>query len=571
MNEPRTGARVLAEQLLIQGVNHLFCVPGESTVPVLDALMDAPGLRIVVNRHESGSAFMACGYARLTGQPGVAYVSRGPGACNAAIGVHSARQDSLPLVLFVGQSPTTFLEREAFQEIDCRAVFGSMCKWVAQVDRADRIPEFVARAFQTATSGRPGPVVIALPEDVLEASTAVADARCHQAVQAAPSDTQIATIRRQLGKALRPLVIVGGSGWSTAAAENLCGFVEANALPVACAFRFQDVIDNRHPNYVGDVGLGINPQLAQRIRNADLILAFGPRLGEATTGGYEWLEAPVPRQTLVHAHAGMDELGRVFQADVMINTGMPQLAARLAMMSPIEDPAWAPLLGPARDEYLVWQQRPAVLALQEPDLDPWQVLGELRAALPHNAIISNGAGNFSAWLHRFFPYVAHGTQLAPTSGSMGYAVPAAIAAKIVAPEKTVVCVSGDGDFLMTAQELATACQNNAAVLFLVFNNGMYGTIRMHQEQEFPGRVIGTALTNPDFAQLMASHGGFGCRVERTEQFGAALKEAMANLRSRRLPALIELVCDPELITPGARIADLRAAAHRRGAPSDGQG
>jgi acetolactate synthase-1/2/3 large subunit len=436
---------------------------------------------------------------------------------------------------------------------------------VAQVDSADRIPEFVARAFQTAASGRPGPVVLALPEEVLAAQTHATDARCHQAVQAAPSDTQIAALRRHLGKAQRPLVIVGGAGWSPAAAENLIGFVEANALPVACAFRFQDVIDNRRPNYVGDVGLGINPQLAQRIRAADLILAFGARLGEATTGGYELLQAPVPNQALVHAHAGIGELGRVYQADLMINTGMPQLAARLAMMTPIEEPVWEPALHQARAQYTAWQQRPAALAAAPPALDPWEVLAQLRAALPHNAIISNGAGNFSAWLHRFFPYIGHGTQLAPTSGSMGYAVPAAIAAKIVAPEKTVVCVSGDGDFLMSAQELATACQNNAAVLFLVFNNSMYGTIRMHQEQQFPGRVIGTALTNPDFAKLMAAYGGFGCRVERSADFPAALKEALASLRSRRLPALIELVCDPQLITPGARIDELRAAAQLRAA------
>jgi acetolactate synthase-1/2/3 large subunit len=565
MSKARSGAQVLAEQLQIQGVNHLYCVPGESAVPVLDALRDAPGLRIVVNRHESGSAFMACGYARLTGQPGVAYVSRGPGACNAAIGVHTAFQDSLPLVLLVGQSPAAFLEREAFQEIDCRALFGAMTKWVAQVDSADRLPEFIARAFQTASSGRPGPVVLVLPEEVLAASTRAADARCHQAVQAAPSDTQIAAIRRLLGKAQRPLVIVGGSGWSPAAAENLIGFAEANALPIACAFRCQDVIDNRRPNYIGDVGLGINPRLAQRVRAADLILAFGPRLGEATTGGYELLQAPVPEQTLVHAHPGIEELGRVYQADLMINTGMPQLAARLAMMTPIEEPPWDAALREARAEYAAWQERPAALAANPPALDPWEALAQLRAALPHNAIIANGAGNFSAWLHRFFPYIGHGTQLAPANGSMGYAVPAAVAAKIVAPEKTVVCVTGDGDFLMSAQELATACQNNASVLFLVFNNGMYGTIRMHQEQQFPGRVVGTALTNPDFAQLMAAYGGFGCRVERTADLAAALKEALASLRSRRLPALIELACDPDLITPGARIGDLRAAAQRGGA------
>ncbi|SPJ17853.1 Thiamine pyrophosphate enzyme, C-terminal TPP binding domain protein [Burkholderiales bacterium] len=560
MTDSRTGARILVEQLLLQGVNHLFCVPGESYLGVLDALIDNPGLRLIVNRHESGSTFMAGAYARLTGQPGVAFVTRGPGACNAAIGIHSALQDSLPLVLFVGQSPTAFLEREAFQEIDCRRLFGALTKWVAQIDRADRIPEFVARAFQTAASGRPGPVVLCLPEDVLEQAVTVADARCHQAVQAAPSDTQIASLRRMLGKAQRPIVIVGGSGWSAAASENLRGFAEANLLPVACAFRFQDAFDNRHPNYVGDIGLGINPQLAERIRSADLVLALGARLGEATTGSYTLLRAPVPQQTLIHAHAGLEELGRVFQADLMINTGMPQLAARLAMMTPIEEPAWANTLGQARAEYAAWQQRPAVLVHQAPKLDVWQLLLDLRAALPKDAIISNGAGNFAAWLHRFFPYVAPATQLAPTSGSMGYAVPAAIAAKISAPDKTVACISGDGDFLMTGQELATACQYNAGVLFIVFNNGMFGTIRMHQEQHYPGRVIGTTLTNPDFAQLARAYGGAGYRVTQTAEFPVALSEALASIRNRRLPALIELVCDPQLLSPTARIDDLRSLA-----------
>jgi len=560
MTHSRTGARILVDQLLLQGVDRLFCVPGESYLGVLDALIDAPSLRLIVNRHESGSAFMASAYARLTGQPGVAFVTRGPGACNAAIGIHHAHQDSLAVVLLVGQAPASVLEREAFQEIDCRALFGSMCKWVAQIDLAERIPEFLARAFQTATSGRPGPVVLALPEDVLEQSTRAADARCHQPVQAAPSDTQIAALRRILGKAQRPIVVVGGPGWSAAASENLRGFVEANRLPVACAFRFQDVFDNRHPNYVGELGLSTNPQLAERVRRADLVLALGARLGEATTGGYALLHAPVPEQALVHAHAGLEELGRVFQADLMINSGMPQLAARLAMMTPIDEPVWAGELAPARAEFAAWQQRPAVLVRHPPKLDLWELVQQLRLALPNDAIICNGAGNFAAWLNRFFPYLVPGTQLAPTSGSMGYAVPAAIAAKLSAPDKTVVCVSGDGDFLMTAQELATACQYSAGVLFLVFNNGMYGTIRMHQERRFPGRVIGTSLTNPDFCQLAGAYGGVGLRVTQTAEFAPALAQALASVRSRRLPALIELACDPQLLSPLASVDDLRAGA-----------
>jgi acetolactate synthase-1/2/3 large subunit len=557
MNEPRTGARILVDQLLLQGVNQLFSVPGESFLAALDALIDAPSLRLVVNRHESASTFMAGAYARLTGQPGVAFVTRGPGACNAAIGVHSAFQDSLPVVLLVGQCATGVIEREAFQEMDYRKLFASTSKWVAQVDRADRIPEFVARAFQTAVSGRPGPVVLALPEDVLAQRVQTADARCHQAVQAAPSDTQLAALRRLLGKARRPIVIAGGSGWNGAAGEYLRGFLEANQLPVACAFRFQDIVDNRHPNYVGDAGLGINPLLADRIRNADLVLALGARLGEATTGAYTLLQAPVPAQTLVHAHAAVEELGRVYQAELMINCGMPQLAARLAMMTPIEQPAWAAELPLARAEYQRWQERPALLAQHPVALDPWQVLRDLRGALPDDAIVANGAGNFAAWLHRFFPYHGAGTQLAPTGGSMGYAVPAAIAAKISAPERTVVCVSGDGDFLMTGQELATACQYGAAVLFLVFNNAQYGTIRMHQEQRFPGRVVGTALDNPDFVRYAQAFGALGYRVERGADFAPVLDEALAAMRGKRAPALIELVCDRRLLAPTVWAPDAR--------------
>jgi acetolactate synthase-1/2/3 large subunit len=557
----RTGARLLVDQLLIQGVNHVFCVPGESYLGVLDALHDAgAAIRLIVNRHESGSVFMADAYARLSGQPGVVFVTRGPGASNAAIGIHNARQDSTPLVVFIGQVGTGHLGREAFQEIDYRQMFGPVAKAVEQVERAERIPEVVARAFQCATSGRPGPALVVLPEDLLGEATRVADARCHQPVHAAPSDTQVAALRSLLRQAQRPLLLLGGPGWTATALDNFRRFVEANDLPVVCGFRFQDRFDNNHPNYIGEAGIGINPKLAQRIRDADLLVAIGLRLGEMTTSGYTLLQVPVPEQALVHVHAGLEELGRVYQAHLLINSGMPQFASRLAAMTPIESTAWNEHTRAGRAEYDEWQQRPPLYRLHEPALDLWEVMRQLRQALPHDAVVANGAGNFSIWLHRFFRYCALGTQIAPTSGSMGYGVPAAIGAKIAAPERTVVCVTGDGDLMMSAQELATAAQYRAGVIFLLLNNSMYGTIRLHQERRFPGRVSGTALTNPDFTLLAKAFGALGLRVGTTAEFAPALGEALAYTRERARPALIELNCDPDLLTPEATVASLRGRA-----------
>jgi acetolactate synthase I/II/III large subunit len=558
--EQRTGARLLVDQLLIQGVNQVFCVPGESYLAVLDALHDVgAAIRLIVNRHESASVFMADAYARLTGQPGVAFVTRGPGASNAAIGIHNARQDSTPLIVFVGQVDTGQLGREAFQEIDYRAMFGTVAKAVEQVERADRIPEVVARAFQCATSGRPGPVVVSLPEDVLDGATESADARCHQPVQAAPSDIQIAAMRSLLRQAQRPLLMLGGPGWTALAQDNLRRFVEANDLPVVCGFRFQDRFDNDHPNYIGEAGIGINPKLAQRIRYADLVIALGLRLGEITTSGYTLLRPPVPAQALIHVHAGLEELGRVYQAQLMINSGMPQMAARLATMNPIESATWVAHTRSGRADYEQWQLRPGLYQQREPALDLWQVMQQLRKAVPRDAIIANGAGNFSIWVHRFFRYCAPGTQVAPTSGCMGYGAPAAIGAKIVAPERTVVCVTGDGDLMMSVQELATAAQYHAGVIFLILNNSMYGTIRLHQERRFPGRISGTGLTNPDFPLLARSFGAHGIRVMDTAGFAPALDEALSYVRERRMPALIELVCDPDLLTPEATVTSLRSA------------
>jgi len=557
----RTGARLLVDQLLIQGVNHAFCVPGESYLGVLDALYDARDMiKLVVTRHESGAAFMADAYAKLTGQPGVAFVTRGPGASNAAIGVHTAFQDSTPLVLFIGQVGNDFVEREAFQEIDYRRMYGPMSKWVAQIDQAARVPEFVARAFQVATSGRPGPVVLALPEDMQAQTADVPDALCHQPVQAAPSDMQVAALRRLMGRAHRPLAIVGGPGWTDAACDNLKRFAEANYLPVACAFRSQAVFDNRHPNYAGDVVIGVNPKLAARIRDADLLLAIGPRLGEMTTSGYTLLSAPVPQQTLVHVHCGAEELGRVYQPALAINAGMAQFASRLAMMMPVEEPPWRDSVAAARAEYEAWQLRPAVYAGAAPALDLWEVMQTLRRALPEDAIVANGAGNFSGWVHRFWRYPGPRTQLAPTAGSMGYGLPAGIAAKLTAPERSVVVVAGDGDLMMSVQELATALQYGVAVLIVVFNNAMYGTIRMHQEREYPGREHGTRLANPDFARLAESFGAFGATATTNAQFGSALAAALAFMREKHLPALVELRTDPEVITPNATLSAIRATA-----------
>ncbi|HPE00314.1 MAG TPA: thiamine pyrophosphate-binding protein [Burkholderiaceae bacterium] len=561
----RTGARLLVDQLLIQGVRRLYCVPGESYLAVLDALADcADRLQVVVNRHESGSAFMAEAEAKLTGQPGVAFVTRGPGATNAAIGVHTAAQDSTPLVLFIGQVGSDARDREAFQEIDYRAMFGGIAKWVVRIDRADRIPELVARAFQTATSGRPGPVVVELPEDMLAASTRVADALRHRPVGTAPGAQQLELLRSLLADAHRPLVLAGGSGWTTQACADLRRFAEAHALPVTCAFRRQDLYDNRLPNYAGDVGIAINPRLAARVREADLLLALGARLDEMTSSGYTLIEAPVPMQTLVHAHADAAELGRVFQPALAIQATPPELAAALAALAPPTAPRWAAATRQARTEYEQWQARPAVYADATPALDLWEVVQILRRALPADAIVANGAGNFATWGHRFWRYAGLRTQLAPVSGAMGYGVPAAIAAKIAAPERSVVCLAGDGDFLMTGQELATAVAQRAGVLLLVFNNGLYGTIRMHQEREFPGRPYATALANPDFAALARAHGAFGTRAASTEEFGRALPAALAHLQAQRTPALIELACDPEVITPNATLASLRSAAVPRG-------
>ena len=553
MTNIRSGGQLLVEQLRAHGAELAFCVPGESYLPVLDALYEVrESLRLIVCRHEGGAANMAEAYGKLTGQPGLCFVTRGPGATNASIGVHTAYQDSTPLVLFVGQVGSDVVEREAFQEIDYRRMFGPMSKWVAQIDRADRIAEMVSHAFHVATSGRPGPVVLALPEDMLVSSATSIEVPRYQRLQAHPGDAAMHRLHDLLDKATRPLMILGGGGWSAAACRDIQAFAERNALPVACAFRFQDLFDNRHELYVGDVGIGINPQLAQRARDADLVLAVGPRLGEITTSGYTLFDVPVPHQTLVHVHAGVEELGRVYCAALMINSGMAEFSAAAAQLPSVDSQAWRGWREAARADYLA-----NITPGPSPgSLDFAAVLVWLRAHLPADAILSNGAGNYSAWVHRFYQYRGFRTQLAPTSGAMGYGVPAAVAAKLVHPDRVVVSFSGDGCFLMNGQELATAVQYGLGIVFIVVNNGMYGTIRMHQEREYPGRVYGTSLANPDFAALARAYGALGETVERTAEFAPAFERALAYGG----PALLELRIDPEAITPRTTLSAIREAA-----------
>ena len=555
----RSGGQILVDALKIHGVEIAFGVPGESYLDVLDALHDSD-IRFIINRQEGGAAFMAEAYGKLTGKPGICLVTRGPGATNASIGVHTAYQDSTPMILFIGQVGNDFIDREAFQEIDYRRMYGQMAKWVTQIDRAERIPEYLARAFQVATSGRPGPVVLALPEDMLIDVAAVADTKRYTPVQASPSSAQIGTLRAMLAEAKRPMVLLGGGTWNPQACADLQKFAEANCLPVGCTFRFQDLLDNAHPNYVGDVGIGINPALAARVREADLLIAIGPRLGEMTTSGYSLLSSPLPKQRLVHFHADAEELGSVYQAELMINAGAAPACAMLAAMAPVDSAPWQASVAQAKAELAAYQQQPPIFQDGLAPLDLWQVVQQLQAAVPKDTIMTNGAGNYASWAHRFYRYGGMRTQLAPTNGAMGYGVPAGVAAKIIDPSRTVVTFAGDGEYLMNGQELATAVQYKAGVIIIVFNNSMFGTIRMHQERDYPGRVSGTTLHNPDFAALALAFGAHGEVVTTTAQFAPALERALAHSRDKSLPAVIELRYDGNLITPNATLETIRKSA-----------
>ncbi|HEV8424597.1 MAG TPA: thiamine pyrophosphate-binding protein [Actinomycetes bacterium] len=549
--QDRSGGQVVTQHLLDNGVDAAFCVPGESFLAVLDALYDAP-IRLITCRHEAAAANMAVAYGKLTGRPGVCLVTRGPGATQASVGVHTAAQDSAPMLLLVGQVGRRERGREAFQELDVPAVFGPMAKWAAEADHPARLPELLARAVQVAVSGRPGPVVLALPEDVLAGRARVADARPVRPVAPGAAPADLARLRELLGGARRPLVVAGGPGWTEAAAADLKTVAEASRLPVAASFRSQDVLDNRSPSYVGDLGVGANPALHERVRAADLLLAIGPRLGEITTGGYRLLEAPVPRQRLVHVHPGIGELGRLYQPDLAVNAAVAPFVAALRSVPPVKGQGWTAWTEAARTNYLAWVRPWAAPGR----LDLGQVLVWLRQRLPDQAIVASGAGNYTGWVHRYFQFRRPGTQLAPKSGAMGFGLPAALAAKVVHPQRTVVAVAGDGDFLMTCQELATAVQHRLDVIVLVVNNGMYGTIRMHQERAYPDRVIASDLVNPDFPALARAYGAFGEAVEDTGAFPAAFERALEAGR----PALLDLHVDPEAIAPGVSIAAVRRPA-----------
>jgi acetolactate synthase-1/2/3 large subunit len=546
----RTGGEILVANLVAQGSTHAFCVPGESYLAVLDALYGARDtLSLVVCRQEGGAAYMAEAYGKLTGRPGIAFVTRGPGASNAAIGIHTAAQDSTPVIVFVGQVGSDFVDREAFQEIDYRRMYGSVAKWAAQIDRAERIPEYVAHAFRTAMSGRPGPVVLALPEDLLAARASCVDAPRVEPVEASPGADQIAAAQELIATARRPLVLAGGSRWDERAWTALQSFAEAYRLPVACSFRHQHLFDNRHANYAGDVGIGISPKLAARLRDADVLVVIGERMGEITTQGYTLLEAPAPAQTLIHVHPGADELGRVYQPSLAIAaTPGAFLAAMNRRPRPRLDAG--PLTAAAHADYEAWRApRPVPGAL-----DLWQIVRWLDERLGDDAILANGAGNYATWLQRIYRYRRFRTQLGPYSGAMGYGVPAAIAAKLLHPGRVVVSWNGDGCFLMNGQELATAVQYGLGIIFVVVDNGMYGTIRMHQERAYPARVYGTDLVNPDFAALARAYGADAETVVSTPDFAPAFERALAANK----PMLLHLKLDPQAVTMNASIDELRA-------------
>ena len=549
---PRSGGQVLVDALTVHGVDTVFCVPGESYLAVIDALRDAPSIRTIVCRHESGAAFMAEAYGKLTGRPGVLLVTRGPGACNASVGVHTAFQDSTPMVVLIGQVARHTEYREAFQELDYHAFYGPLTRWVAQVDDPARLPELMSQAFHRACGGRPGPVALSLPEDALRQSVRVADTDPYKVVEPAAGAADMAAMRRALASSRKPLVIVGGGGWSPRACDDLRRFVEAANLPVLASFRCQDRMDNTHRNYVGELGISVAPKLAQRIREADLVLCIGARLGEQSTREYSLLVPPCPSQALVHVYPDPGELGRVYQADLPICAGVASFTAAAADLEPVDDGAWRQWTAGARADF------EEQLARTPPagELDMARVVAHLAGRLPPEAIITTDAGNFSGWPQRFYPFRRFPSQLGPTNGAMGYGVPAAVAARLVHPDRPVVCFVGDGGALMTGQELATAVHHGVDPVVIIVNNNAYGTIRMHQERDYPGRVHATDLTNPEFAVWAKSFGAFGEVVTRTEDFPEAFERALGAGRA----AVLELRLPIEAISARMTLTALRESS-----------
>ena len=533
----RHGGQILIDQLKIQGVDRVFCIPGESYLPALDGLYES-GIQTIVGRQEGGVAMMAEASGKLTGRPGIAFVTRGPGASNASAGIHIAFQDSTPMILFVGQVDSSHRDREAFQEVDYKKMFSPLAKWVAEIDNIERLPEYISRAFNIALSGRPGPVVLSLPEDTLFAKADIPDAPKANPSKQMVSEEDVNEVIDKLKRAKNPFIIVGGSGWSSEAAENLGKFAKSMGIPVGTSFRCQDYLDNRHPNYVGDVGIGINPALLKRIKLADCVLVLNARLGEMTTGGYSMFDIPKTTQYLIHVHPDPNELGSVYQPDIGLVCNSAEFIKK-AVNNSKEHQNKSPIK--ERANYQAWQK-----PLTTPgNVKMEVVIKKLSNILPEETIITNGAGNYNGWLHRYFTYKGWRTQVGSTSGSMGYGLPAAVAAKLIHHDKEVICLSGDGCFQMTMQEFGTACQYGLNIIIIISNNSVYGTIKMHQEKAFPGRPSGTSMVNPNFAELAKSYGGHGEVVLLTDQFPGALERA----RNSNKPAILDLRTDPKAINP----------------------
>jgi acetolactate synthase I/II/III large subunit len=549
----RSGGQLIVDALEANSCRRIFCIPGESYLAVLDALHDSK-IQTVVCRNEGGAAMMADAHGKLTGEPGICFVTRGPGATNASHGVHIAAQDSTPMILFIGQIARGIREREAFQEVDYRQFFGGMAKWVAEIDDASRIPEFVTRAYSVATSGRPGPVVLALPEDMLRDVVRAPEPFPYVPVAASPGMEAVAKFGRMLAEAKRPIAILGGSRWTAKSVEAFRSFAERFHLPVGCSFRRQMLFDHLHSSYAGDVGIGINPALGKRIKDADLVLLVGGRMSEMPSSDYTLLKSPYPDQKLVHVHPDASELGRVYRPTLPICAAPSDFAEALSVLpSPSSTPVWAVDMAKAHEDYLKWSTPPET---GPGPVAMGPIMNFLEAELPEDAILCNGAGNYATWVHRFHRFRKYGTQAAPTSGSMGYGIPAAVAAKLLHPDRMVVAFAGDGCFQMNGQEFSTAMQYGAAIIVIVIDNGIYGTIRMHQERDYPGRVSGTDLKNPDFAALARAHDGHGEAVEKTEEFAAAFSRA----RASSVASIIHVKLDPEAITPTRTLSDFR---HKR--------